>query len=103
MRKPQRLLSALGLAVVFAIGIVEPAFAAKSATQVGKDAGDLLKTWGTAFFGGITALMACKHLLNREVAQGLVFAAMAIVLGLFVFSQSGVGHFIQGLGSDLFG
>jgi hypothetical protein len=26
-----------------------------------------------------------------------------VVLGLFVFSQSGVGHFIQGLGTDLFG
>jgi hypothetical protein len=102
MKKPKRFLSALGLAVVFAIAVVEPAFA-KSATQVGKDAGDLLKTWGTAFFGGITALVACKHLLNREVAQGMVFAAMAIVLGLFVFAPSGIGHFIQGLGSDLFG
>jgi hypothetical protein len=102
MKKSQRLLSALGLAAVFAIAAVEPAFA-KTATQVGKDAGNLLKTWGTAFFGGITALMACKHLLNREVAQGMVFAVMAIVLGLFVFSQSGVGHFIQGLGTDLFG
>lgn len=103
MTKPKRLLSALGLAAVLAIAIVEPAFAATSAKQVGKNLGDTLKVWATAGFGGITAIVACKHLLNREVAQGMVFAVMAVVLGLFVFSQTGVGHFIQGLGSDLFG
>jgi hypothetical protein len=103
MKKSKRLLVALALAVVLAIAIVEPAVAATSAKQVGKNLGDTLKTWGTALFGGITAVVACKHLLNREVAQGMVFAVMAVVLGLFVFSQTGVGHFIQGLGTDLFG
>ena len=78
----------LGLVIATAAAVVaEPALAA-SAKDIGRHLGDTLKLWAGSIFAGVAAIMACVYLAQRNVVQGLVFFGLAVVLGLFVVSQS---------------
>lgn len=89
-----RLLIALILAVALVAVAAEPALAA-SAKDIGRNLGGTLKLWAASIFGGVAAIMACVYLAQRNVAQGLVFFGLAVVLGLFVVSQTTSAHMIE--------
>ena len=99
--KKQQLLLALALAALTLAALADPALAASSAKDVGKNLGDLLKTWATSIFGGICAIMACVYVGQRQVGPAVVFAGLALVLGMFVFASSGVGHLVEGLAKEI--
>jgi hypothetical protein len=101
MKLSRMLLPAMAIAVVLAAALVEPALAASSAKDVGKNLGDLLKTWATSIFGGICAIMACVYVGQRQVGPAMVFAGLALVLGMFVFASSGIGHLVQALAKEV--
>lgn len=89
----------LTAALVFAITllIVDPALAAGSATDVGRNISSLLKTWATWLFSGATAIIAVGHLGRRDIAGALVFAGMAVLVGGFVLAGPQVAEFIKGI------
>ena len=71
--------------------------AANPATDVGRNLGDLLKQWAGWLFGGATAIIAVTHLGRRDIAGGLVFAGMAVLVGGFVLAGPQVADIIRGL------
>ena len=99
--KKRQLLLALALAALMLAALADPALAASSAKDVGKNLGDLLKTWATSIFGGICAIMACVYVGQRQVGPAVVFAGLALVLGMFVFASSGVGHLVNALAKEI--
>jgi hypothetical protein len=76
---------------------VDAAFAANSASDVGRNLGGLLKSWASWLFGGATAIIAVSHLGRRDVAGAMVFAGMAILVGGFVLAGPQVAEFIKGI------
>lgn len=97
MKKWQRVLSgAAALAVFVVLVAVEPALAA-SARNIGRNIGNTLVQWGGALFVGLGAIVALPHLLKRDVAGGLVFLMLAIIVGGFVFYGRGIAHLIASL------
>jgi hypothetical protein len=101
MKWSRMLVVGAAIAALLAAVLVEPALAASSAKDVGKNLGDLLKTWATSIFGGICAIMACVYVGQRQVGPAVVFAGLALVLGMFVFASSGVGHLVQALANEV--
>lgn len=90
--------AAVAILVLLVLGAsAREAFAANSATDVGRNLGGLLKTWATWLFGGATAIIAVTHLGRRDVAGALVFAGMAILVGGFVLAGPQVADFIKGI------
>ncbi len=91
------LLLAFALYSVVLATNVDSALAAGSARDVGKNLGGLLKEWATWLFGGATAIIAVSHLGRRDLAGGLVFAAMAVLVGGFVLAGPVMADFIESL------
>ena len=85
------------LAAALTLAIADPALAASSASDVGKNISSLLKSWATWLFGGATAIIAVGHLGRRDVAGALVFAGMAVLVGGFVLAGPQVADFIKGV------
>ena len=85
------------LTLITVLAVSDPALAAGSASDVGKNISSLLKSWATWLFGGATAIIAVGHLGRRDVAGALVFAGMAVLVGGFVLAGPQVADFIQGV------
>lgn len=88
---------AAALALATLAGLPDPALAATDASQIGKNLGEMLSEWATYLFLGVLALVAIPPLAKRDVSGGLVLALLAVVLGGFVFFQSGVGELIKSI------
>ena len=94
----RRLLSSVWLGLLFVALAATPAFAATTdPTQLGKNVGQMFSSWATWIFMGVAALVAIPPLAKRDVGGGVVLVAMCILLGGFVFYQTGMGNLIQGL------
>jgi len=90
------LLALAGLLAV-ALVVVEPALAAGSARDVGRNVGGLLKEWAGWLFGGVTAIVAIPYLARRDVAGGLVFTLIALIVGGFVLAGPTVAQIIESI------
>jgi hypothetical protein len=99
--KVKHLLLLTGATAILVGALAEPSLAAASAKDVGKNLGDLLKTWATEIFGGICAIMACVYVGQRQVGPAVVFFGLALVLGMFVFASGGVSHLVEGLAKEI--
>lgn len=97
MTRTRTTLTITALAAIALLAVADPALAAGSASDVGKNISSLLKSWATWLFGGATAIIAVGHLGRRDVAGALVFAGMAVLVGGFVLAGPQVADFIQGV------
>ena len=94
----QRLLLSVGLSLLIVAFAATPAMAATTdPTDLGKNVGQMFSSWATWIFMGVAALVAIPPLAKRDVGGGVVLVAMCILLGGFVFYQTGMGNLIQGL------
>lgn len=94
---PHLLLLALAGLLAIALIVVEPALAAGSARDVGRNVGGLLKEWAGWLFGGVTAIVAIPYLARRDVAGGLVFTLIALIVGGFVLAGPTVAQIIESI------
>ncbi len=92
-----RILLALAALLALALVVVEPALAAGSARDVGRNVGGLLKEWAGWLFGGVTAIVAIPYVARRDVAGGLVFALIALIVGGFVLAGPTVAQIIESI------
>lgn len=84
--------------IVISMGLADYTQAADgSAKDVGKNVGELLKTWAGWLFAGVTALWAIPYLAKRDLAGGLVFAGMAFIVGGFVLAGPTVADLIESM------
>ena len=72
-------------------------FHAGSARDVGRNVGGLLKEWAGWLFGGVTAIVAIPYLARRDVAGGLVFTLIALIVGGFVLAGPTVAQIIESI------
>jgi hypothetical protein len=94
----RRLLSSVGLSLLLVALAATPAFAATTDPgALGKNVGQMFSSWATWLFMGVASLVAIPPLAKRDVGGGVVLVAMVVLLGGFVFYQSGMGDLIQGL------
>ena len=89
--------SCLLLAALLALTLETPAHAAADVRNAGKNIADTLKLWSGALFGGITGIMAVFYLLARKVGPALGFAALAMLVGGFVFAPQLIGDLSESL------
>ena len=94
---PTLMLLALAGLLALALVVVEPALAAGSARDVGRNVGGLLKEWAGWLFGGVTAIVAIPYLARRDVAGGLVFTLIALIVGGFVLAGPTVAQIIESI------
>ena len=94
---PNLILLALAGLLALALVVVEPALAAGSARDVGRNVGGLLKEWAGWLFGGVTAIVAIPYLARRDVAGGLVFTLIALIVGGFVLAGPTVAQIIESI------
>ena len=83
-------LALIALSLVFA-----PAAAAASGESVGTNIGELLKTWASAVFTGVAALISLVFLLNRRYNELALFILAAVLVGGFVFAPVSVAETIE--------
>lgn len=88
---------AFALSAIMLAANADAALAANSARDVGKNLGGLLKEWAVWLFSGATAIIAVGHLGRRDLAGGLVFAGMAVLVGGFVLAGPVMADFIRGI------
>lgn len=94
----------LGLAVIaaaiaatlFVAGALTPD-AAMAASNVGKNVGNEIETWGKAILLGVVGLVAIPVLMKRDVAGGAVVTGLAVLVGGFVFAPNAVKDVISGI------
>lgn len=91
------ILLALAGLLALALVVVEPALAAGSARDVGRNVGGLLKEWAGWLFGGVTAIVAIPYVARRDVAGGLVFTLIALIVGGFVLAGPTVAQIIESI------
>lgn len=87
------LLIAVGL--VASLAFAEPALAEPS--DVGRNLGEEVKSWGSALLLGVAALVGLPALAKRELNQSLVIALIVVVLGGFIFAAGTVRGVINSL------
>jgi hypothetical protein len=88
---------AAAVALAVAAGLPESALAQGEAAEIGKNLGEMLSAWAGALFLGVLALVAIPPLARRDVSGGVVLTLLAVVLGGFVFFQSGVDDLITSI------
>ncbi len=71
--------------------------AAMAASEVGKNIGKEIETWGKAILLGVVGLVAIPVLLKRDVAGGAVITALAVLVGGFVFAPGAVKGVISSI------
>lgn len=91
------ILLALAGLLAIALVLVEPALAAGSARDVGRNVGGLLKEWAGWLFGGVTAIVAIPYVARRDVAGGMVFTLIALIVGGFVLAGPTVAQIIESI------
>ena len=97
MTNHTRTTAAIVLAAALTLSVVDPALAAGSANDVGRNISNLFKNWATWLFGGATAIIAVGHLGRRDIAGALVFSGLAVLVGGFVLAGPQVADFIKGI------
>ncbi len=93
----------LAAAVVVAIGalLAAPVALSGNGETVGRNLGDLLKTWVAALFTGVAALVSLIFLLNRRYNELALFVIAAVIVGGFVFAPAAVAQTIENVWSTL--
>jgi hypothetical protein len=74
--------------------LVEPSLAA---SDVGRNVGKEVDAWAKAILLGVVALVALPAIARRDLAQGLVIALLAALVGGFVFAPGAVKDMIASL------
>jgi hypothetical protein len=82
------------LAALATLAIAEPALAE---SEIGKNLGEEIKSWGSALLLGVAALVGLPALAKRDMSQSLTIALIAVVLGGFVFAQGTIEDVIDSL------
>jgi hypothetical protein len=77
--------------------LITPAARAGSGEAVGENIGELLKTWASAIFTGVAALISLVFLLNRRYNELALFILAAVLVGGFVFAPTSVAETIQSI------
>lgn len=90
----------LAMAVLAWYGLIDllsdqQAFAATS--EVSKNIGAELKSWGTALLFAVAALVAIPVLARRDVSGGLVLTGLVVLVGGFVYASGTVVTVIKGI------
>ena len=80
--------AALLVAGLLALALAEPATADTS--DVGRNLGRELRSWGTALLFGVAALVAIPALFRRDFKEALGILAIVILVGGFVFAPETV-------------
>jgi hypothetical protein len=94
----RRLLLCFGLSLLLVALAATPALAATTdPTDLGKNVGQMFTSWATWIFMGVAALVSIPSLAKRDISGGVVLVGMCVLLGGFVFYQTGMGNLIQGL------
>lgn len=83
-------------ALLILAALSQPALAA-SASEVGKNVGQEVDSWGRALLLGIAGLVAIPVLAKRDVSGGIVLAILVVIVGGFVFAPGTVEHAITGV------
>ena len=76
------------LAALLALWLAEPALADTS--EVGRNVGRELKSWGTALLFGVAGLVAIPALFRRDFKEALGIVAIVMLVGGFVFAPDTV-------------
>ena len=76
------------LALLLALWLAAPAVADTS--DVGRNLGRELKSWGSALLFGVAALVAIPALFRRDFKEALAILAIVILVGGFVFAPDTV-------------
>jgi hypothetical protein len=84
-----------GAVVLVVLGAPPPAFA--SASDVGKNIGDEIKSWDTAVLLALAGLLAIPILAKRDVAGGVVLTLLVVLVGGFAFAPTAVETVIKSL------
>jgi hypothetical protein len=94
----RRLLLCFGLSLLLVALAATPALAATTdPTDLGKNVGQMFTSWATWIFMGVAALVSIPSLAKRDISGGVVLVGMCVLLGGFVFYQTGMGNLIAGL------
>lgn len=87
------------LSSLLAMLVLSLAFAADAAgadgEAVGRNLGELLKSWAAAVFAGVAAIVSLVFLLNRRYNELALFLLAALVVGGFVFAPTAVAETIE--------
>ena len=93
----------LALLLIATVGMLGADPALAKASDVGKNLGQEVGSWAKAILLGVAALVAIPILAKRDMAGGVVVAALAVMVGGFVFAPSAVKSVIRDLWSTLGG
>jgi hypothetical protein len=94
----RRFLLCFGLSLLLVALAATPALAATAdPTDLGKNVGQMFTSWATWIFMGVAALVSIPSLAKRDISGGVVLVGMCVLLGGFVFYQTGMGNLIAGL------
>ena len=88
MNRRLRLVITLGGVTALWLVVTEPVLADTS--DVGRNVGRELKTWGTALLFGVAGLVAIPALLRRDFKEALGILAIVLLVGGFVFAPETV-------------
>lgn len=80
-----------------ALVLLWPELALADTSDVGRNVGREIRTWGTALLLGVAALVAIPVLAKRDVNGGLVLVLLVVLVGGFVFAQGTVRSVISEL------
>lgn len=91
--------TALRVAAVLgaAIAALPVSALAAGTSQIGRNVGNEIDSWGRAILLGIAGLVSVPILARRDVAGGIVLAVLVVIVGGFVFAPSTVEHAINGV------
>lgn len=92
-----RLAAALACAGAFAATVLAAPAVAAGTSQIGRNVGNEITSWGRAILLGIAGLVSIPILARRDVAGGVVLAVLVVIVGGFVFAPGTVEHAISGL------
>ena len=93
--------AALLTPLLLALTAPASAAAAGGGEAVGRNLGELLKTWAAAAFAGVAALISLVLLLNRRYNELGLFVLAAVIVGGFVFAPASVAHAIENIWATL--
>lgn len=82
-------------AVLLTFVLLAPSAFAADGESVGRNLGELLKSWAAAAFAGVAALVSLVFLLNRRYNELALFLLAALIVGGFVFAPAAVADTIE--------
>ncbi|GAC1317504.1 MAG: hypothetical protein NVSMB25_05250 [Thermoleophilaceae bacterium] len=82
--------------MLLAVALADPALAA-STSDIGRNIGREVNSWGKAILLGLAGLLAIPVLAKRDISGGLMLLLLVLIVGGFVFAQGTVEHAITGV------